>query len=110
MVYAFKARGCCDARYVDVVEDETRAHLRSLRVTEFLRIWGGCKLESKTVGRVRLVVPPPDQQRAIAAFLERETARIDDVIGKVETADPRVTWRRRPRATSRTPNRIPGSR
>jgi type I restriction enzyme, S subunit len=29
-------------------------------------------------------VPPPDEQRAIAAFLDRETARIDALVGKKE--------------------------
>ncbi len=31
-----------------------------------------------------IALPPQDEQRAIAAFLDRETARIDSLIGKIE--------------------------
>lgn len=36
------------------------------------------------LGRFRFPVPPLDEQRAIAAFLDRETARIDALIAKKE--------------------------
>ena len=41
-------------------------------------------LSSDAVRKVRLGVPPETEQRAIAAFLDRETARIDDLIAKKE--------------------------
>ncbi len=36
------------------------------------------------IGNLPALVPPPDEQRAIASFLDRETARIDALIEKVE--------------------------
>jgi type I restriction enzyme S subunit len=41
-------------------------------------------LSSDAVRKVRLGVPPESEQRAIVAFLDRETARIDDLIAKKE--------------------------
>lgn len=38
------------------------------------------------VSRNPQLVPPIDEQRAIAAFLDRETGRIDAIIGKVRTS------------------------
>ncbi|MBI5308059.1 MAG: restriction endonuclease subunit S [Planctomycetes bacterium] len=38
---------------------------------------------AEDVGNIRFVLPPLDVQRAIAAYLDRETAHIDAVIGKV---------------------------
>jgi len=35
------------------------------------------------VANLRGVIPPPNEQRAIAAFLDRETARIDSLIEKI---------------------------
>jgi len=41
-------------------------------------------VNASDIADLRVVVPPSDEQRAIAAFLDRETARIDALIGKVE--------------------------
>lgn len=41
-------------------------------------------LSSGDVRKIRLGSPPPDEQRAIAAFLDRETAKIDALIEKKE--------------------------
>jgi type I restriction enzyme S subunit len=39
-------------------------------------------LSKDTIGSSLFLVPPLDEQRAIAAFLDRETARIDELIAK----------------------------
>jgi type I restriction enzyme S subunit len=43
-------------------------------------------LNTAIVGRVPIVLPPMKEQKAIAAFLDRETARIDVLISKVREA------------------------
>ena len=40
--------------------------------------------------RASLAIPPPKEQRAIAAFLERETAKIDALIAKIRDAIDRL--------------------
>ncbi|MBV0934766.1 restriction endonuclease subunit S, partial [Marinobacterium sp. A346] len=37
-----------------------------------------------TIGNAPVALPPPEEQAAIAATLDRETARIDTLIGKVK--------------------------
>jgi len=39
-------------------------------------------LNTQIIGSLRIPIPPPDEQRAIAAFLDRETARIDALVAK----------------------------
>lgn len=41
-------------------------------------------LSSVDVGKVRVALPAPDEQSAIASFLDRETAKIDTLISKQE--------------------------
>ena len=41
-------------------------------------------LAVETIGALFLPVPPEDEQHAIAAFLDRETARIDALIEKIK--------------------------
>ena len=41
-------------------------------------------LNTNIVGDIRVPVPPLDEQRVIADFLDRETARIDQLIGKTK--------------------------
>jgi len=52
-----------------VVRSATRSHQRA-EVSEIVKLWHG--------------VPPQTEQRAIAAFLDRETARIDALVAKKE--------------------------
>ena len=52
-----------------VVRSATRSHQRA-EVAEVLKMWHG--------------VPPHSEQRAIAAFLDRETAKIDALVAKKE--------------------------
>ncbi len=41
-------------------------------------------LNTETVGNISIPLPPLHEQRAIAAYLDRETARIDSLIGETE--------------------------
>jgi len=47
-------------------------------------------LDQEEVGYLPFVVPPHVEQRAIAAFLDRETARIDDLVAKIREAIERL--------------------
>ena len=42
------------------------------------------RVSEEQIGELRIVVPPLPEQRAVATFLERETARIDALIGHKE--------------------------
>lgn len=59
--------------------DHTKAHffVESPGITRY-------GLNQNTIGNAPVVLPPPDEQATIAATLERETARIDALIGKAE--------------------------
>ena len=46
------------------------------------------------LGRLCIPIPPPDEQRAIAAFLDRETARIDALIAKKQRLIERLEEKR----------------
>jgi type I restriction enzyme S subunit len=63
---AYQLRGCSSAFFAIV--EESGHGTRVLRTD----LWR----------RVELPVPPLDEQRAIAAFLDRETAKIDELIAK----------------------------
>ena len=43
---------------------------------------GLANLNGTIIGKVTIPLPPPDEQRAIAAFLDRETERIDALVAK----------------------------
>ena len=47
-------------------------------------------LNEQIVGRIPVALPPPSEQRAIAAFLSAETVRIDGLTAEVETAIERL--------------------
>ena len=51
---------------------------------------GTRKLESEIVARVRVALPSTDEQISIVDFLDRETAKIDALIAKIETAIERL--------------------
>lgn len=51
----------------------------------FDRLRGGMgvpHLFQRDINRIRIPIPPPDEQRSIADFLDRETARIDELIAE----------------------------
>lgn len=47
-------------------------------------------LSSLDVLKFRMPLPPLDEQRAIATFLDRETDRLSELIGQAETAIDRL--------------------
>jgi len=47
-------------------------------------------LNADTIGDIRLPVPPADEQRIIAAFLDRETVKIEPLIAKIREAIERL--------------------
>ena len=51
---------------------------------------GTRKLESEIVARVCVALPSPNEQRAIADFLDHETAKLDALTAKIETAIERL--------------------
>ena len=59
--------------------DHTKAHffVESPGITRY-------GLNQNTIGNAPVALPPPDEQATIAATLDRETARIDALIGKAE--------------------------
>jgi len=70
-------------------KDETRFfYYQLLTARQELESWGQGstfqELSRDKLGAVYLVAPPVHEQRAIAAFLDRETARIDKLIRKKE--------------------------
>ena len=46
------------------------------------------------IGKLRCPLPPPDEQRAIADFLDRETAKIDTLVAKKRTLIERLKEKR----------------
>jgi type I restriction enzyme S subunit len=40
--------------------------------------------------RMRVPLPPPEEQTGIAAYLDKETAKLDALVGKVEEAVERL--------------------
>jgi type I restriction enzyme S subunit len=48
------------------------------------------KLMNNVMARIRIQIPSPAEQRAIAAFLDHETARIDGLVAKVREAIERL--------------------
>jgi len=48
------------------------------------------KVNRETLSELRLPVPPPQEQDTIADFLDRETAKIDGMVTKVDTAIERL--------------------
>ena len=47
-------------------------------------------LNEQIVGRIPVVLPPLGEQRAIVAFLERETERVAELVGRTEAAIERL--------------------
>ena len=47
-------------------------------------------LNTDTIGDIKLPLPSPAEQRAIAVFLDQETARLDRLLGKVQQAIDRL--------------------
>jgi type I restriction enzyme S subunit len=61
--------------------------------TEFISIINSSTFGAKMprvswefMGNIQILTPPPEEQTAIASFLDRETAKIDELISEVEWA------------------------
>jgi type I restriction enzyme, S subunit len=52
------------------------------------------KINRETLNGLRLPIPPPREQEAIADFLDRETAKIDTLVGKKHTLIERLKEKR----------------
>jgi len=63
-------------------------------------------LKSSKLHMLQLVAPPLQEQQAIATYLERETARIDQLTDKVEIAVERLTEYRQALITSAVTGKI----
>jgi len=46
------------------------------------------------IGNLPVLIPPPDEQRAIASFLDRETGKIDTLVAKKQTLIERLKEKR----------------
>lgn len=64
------------------------------------------KINRETLKELRLPIPPKNEQQAIAAYLDHETARIDQLTAKVETAVERLTEYRQALITSAVTGKI----
>lgn len=62
---------------------EAQIELASLRAAQ-------PHLNAEELGSVTILLPPDSEQRVIAAFLDRETARIDALVAKVQEAIERL--------------------
>jgi len=51
---------------------------------------GTRKLETETLAQFPIPTPPLDEQYVITSYLDRETAKIDALVAKVETAIERL--------------------
>jgi type I restriction enzyme S subunit len=58
------------------------------------------------LGNLNIILPPINEQQAIAAYLDRETARIDQLTGKIETAVERLSEYRQALITSAVTGKI----
>ena len=67
---------------------------------------GTRKLESEIVARVRVALPSTDEQISIVDFLDHETARIDALVAKIETAIERLQEHRTALVTSAVTGKI----
>ena len=51
-------------------------------------------LNTQILGRIPLAIPPIEEQRTLAAYLDRETARIDAIIARTREHISRLQERR----------------
>jgi restriction endonuclease S subunit len=48
------------------------------------------RISREMLGNIGIIVPPLEEQQTIATFLDRETAKIDSLIAKVQEATERL--------------------
>ncbi len=81
------------AHILKPVEGDIRYWAAVLQTYDYTPLVTGAaqpKLTSDRLGSIRLPMPPPDEQAAIAAYLDEETAKLDALVGKVEEAVERL--------------------
>jgi type I restriction enzyme S subunit len=81
------------AHILKPVEGDIRYWAAVLQTYDYTPLVTGAaqpKLTSERLGSVRLPKPPPEEQAAIAAYLDEETAKLDALVGKVEAAVERL--------------------
>jgi type I restriction enzyme S subunit len=72
------------------VEPKFFAYALNTATSFFVRHDINPKLMNNVMARIKVQVPPPSEQCAIAAYLDRETARIDALIDKTEAMIERL--------------------
>ncbi len=92
---------------------EPRFLLYQLLSTDFIKLVDSSTYGSKMpraswnfIGSCELTLPPLEEQQAIATYLDRETAHIDQLIAKVETALSRLTEYRQALITAAVTGKI----
>lgn len=81
------------AHILKPVEGDIRYWAAVLQTYDYTPLVTGAaqpKLTSDRLGSIRLPKPPPEEQAAIAAYLDAETAKLDALVGKVEAAVERL--------------------
>lgn len=81
------------AHILKPVEGDIRYWAAVLQTYDYTPLVTGAaqpKLTSERLGSIRLPKPPPEEQAAIAAYLDVETAKLDALVGKVEEAVERL--------------------
>ncbi|WAR44724.1 restriction endonuclease subunit S [Methylomonas rapida] len=78
----------CLARFVEILIQESGKILEQLRIESNATTID--VIYSETLKEVKVALPPLAEQTAIATYLDRETAKIDRLVAKVETAITRL--------------------
>ena len=82
--------GTLRLKATDTVDNQFATYALGLATHQFVRHDINPKLMNNVMARIRIGVGPFDEQRAIADFLDRETAKIDSLVAKFETAIERL--------------------
>jgi type I restriction enzyme S subunit len=83
----------------------TEGMLGVARSNAFIAI-GQCNLNPSRYGQIKAVIPPKSEQEAIVAHLDLETAKLDELALKTQTAIDRLTEYRNALITAATTGKI----
>ena len=83
-----RVRGDCQARFFWYLMNSPVARAQFVFLSSTTTGLGN--LNSSILGAIRVPAPPQAEQRAVAAFLDRETARIDALVRRVREAIDRL--------------------
>jgi len=98
--------GTLKAKQPDKMDNRYVAYTLCMATGEFVRHDINPKLMNNVMKSICFPLPPINEQRAIAAYLDRETARIDQLTSKVEAALLRLTESRQALITAAVPGKI----